>query len=126
MTMRGAPQQHRRGFATFTAVMLVGFIGVALSSLTLALASQSRRTGGEAAEAQLRQMIIAGQLQARELIQSHRVEPVDQVVPIALPAALARDGATLQVRFKHDAAGIHADVVAALGSRHVIEPMAEP
>jgi hypothetical protein len=119
LNRRLAKRVHRRGFATFTAITLVGFLGVALASLTLALVAQSRRTGGEAAEAQLRQLLFVGEMQARESLKAGDVPAGDSVRPVALPAALARDGAKLELRFSRQADGAHADVVAALGPRQM-------
>jgi hypothetical protein len=58
---------QRRGFiTTTTALALLALVGVAMAQLTTAFATDVRRTQDERAQAQLRQVVIAGVIQSRQ------------------------------------------------------------
>lgn len=60
MTMHLQTACHRHGFATFTAVVMISLVGTTLLALTLLLQDDVRRSTRHEAEAQLRQLLIAG------------------------------------------------------------------
>jgi type II secretory pathway component PulK len=57
----------RRGFATIVALFLIALVGVALAGLTLRLSADARRTAKEASDSQLWQLLLAGEVKAREM-----------------------------------------------------------
>lgn len=90
--------ERRRGFATFTAVVLITFVSMALMSLTMLLQADSRRTTHHWAETQLRQLLIAGGAAA-----VHAVSADPQVTGtrvIQPPATI--ENANLTVSYEHD------------------------
>jgi hypothetical protein len=108
----------RRGFAVITAVTLVGFVGVALACIAIAFATQARRSGAEAVDAQRRQLEIAGLMQANAMIAHGDVKAGD-ARPAALPDELTAAGAKVELRFRQSGNGgaLTADVVATFGGR---------
>jgi hypothetical protein len=111
--------RRSRGFATFTAVTLVGLLGVALASLTLALASQSHRTGEEAADAQLRQLLLVGSVQAKAMI-DHGDAKAGDVRTIPLPRTLTDGGAKLELHFIQNPPAVEAEIQASFGGRTTV------
>jgi type II secretory pathway component PulJ len=55
----------RRGFTVLLAIALLAFVSVALVALSHALLADIRRTGNEQADAQLRQLLRAGETLAK-------------------------------------------------------------
>lgn len=53
------------GFALTTAIVLLGLVAVATAAVTALLVADARRTAGAASEAQLRQLLTAGALDAQ-------------------------------------------------------------
>jgi hypothetical protein len=92
--IRCATQHHRRrGFATFSAVVLVGLATVALTMFAGITIRQLERTRDAGTDAQLRQLLIAGRTIAQQYTPSDLAPLPEQQ---ALPAALAEaGGATL-------------------------------
>jgi len=111
-SMTRSIRAQRRGFATITAIVLVGFVGVALSCVALALSAQARRSGKEANSAQLRQLVLAGSLNAKAMIDRGDATP-HGIVRINLPAEL--QDAQLQLRFTDGKTT--ADISATVGNR---------
>jgi hypothetical protein len=101
------PRRHSRAFATITALALMTFVGIALASLTLSFAADARRSSTEAEQAQLRQLIFAGSMQAR-------IAGTQQNVSLSLPAALREDQASVLV---HTNSG--GEIEAHLGKRQM-------
>jgi type II secretory pathway component PulK len=86
--------KHRRGFALIFAITLLGLVGATLALLATHFASEAKRTRVQAADAQARQLLIAGHLAARAHGDSLAAgKPVE----IALPPSLVQDGAKLTI-----------------------------
>ena len=85
----------RQGFASFSAVILVGTTAIALTALAQVTAYQASRTKHAAADAQLRQLLHAGQAYVEASISSSNTPTVETGVP--LPGALVAEGATLSI-----------------------------
>jgi type II secretory pathway pseudopilin PulG len=96
--MRSARQ--RSGFAMVTAIVLLGLVALTLAALGSAFIFQSRRTRALAEDAQLRQLLLAGALEAQSRLADSTLE---QRVSIPLPAELADRGATLVLQPQPDA-----------------------
>lgn len=80
----------RRGMATLMAVLMISIVAGSLAALTLAFAGQARRTTRQAQDAQLRQLLLAGQVAAQQAIgQSKSGE-------VVLPPDLRSAGASLR------------------------------
>src|SRR5829696_5024687 len=91
--------RDRRAFATVAAVVLIGMAGMVFVALTALVGHDLRRTARAGAEAQLRQLLTAGEVAAAASLD--RPAGAEEV---AVPAALAADGAKLTVA-RGDAAG---------------------
>lgn len=61
-----APRHRRRGFTTLLAIILLAFVGMALLTLSQTTLADVRYTGREQVDAQLRQLLRAGEMVARE------------------------------------------------------------
>src|SRR4051812_48804978 len=57
---------NRRGFAATVAIVLIGVVGLALTMLTTLVAAEARRVRVEKEAAQVRQLLIAGEMLARQ------------------------------------------------------------
>jgi len=56
------------GFATVTAIVLLGLVGSMLAAMAMMFAADARRTRSAAAEAQLRQFLLAGAADVQQRI----------------------------------------------------------
>lgn len=72
----------QRGFATMTAMAMVLLVAMVAAALTARFAADARQTQRVEGEAQMRQLMIAGAMAAR-----------DGDKTVALPQVLAREGA---------------------------------
>ena len=90
---RTARPRCQRAFASFTAVVLVGTTALALAALARVTVHQARRANHAASDAQLRQLLIAGQayLDSTSTGSAPSAE-------IALPEALANEDAVLTIQ----------------------------
>jgi hypothetical protein len=113
-------QHRRRGFATTIALVLVGLVGLTLAAVAMSLTRDARRTGAEATDAQLRQLIVAGSIEAREFVQRGGAKAGD-VWKVTLPPELVSDGASAEVRWTQGTSGVEAEVVASIGTRHLTQ-----
>ncbi len=100
VTKKNISSPRRRGFASFTAVVLIGTSAIALTAVAGVTIRQAQRTRDAAADAQLRQLLLAGLAHLAE------VSPDDQgffdeYTP-ALPDRFAGDDATLLIRAGQD------------------------
>jgi hypothetical protein len=82
---------YRGAFATVTAVALIGIVGAVLAMLAGLLASQVKRNIAQTQDAQLRQLLIAGEVAVHHSLGGSEVGPV--VVP--LPPELQSAGLSL-------------------------------
>jgi hypothetical protein len=78
----------RRAFATLTAIALISIVAVGLAAITTLFAADVKRTLRHADDAQLRQLLIAGQLAVT-------AAPKPGKADVPLPPELQSAGATL-------------------------------
>ena len=88
------------GVAIVAAVVLIGLTGFAFVALASLVRHDVRRTAQARAEAQLRQLLLAGESAVRSSLDA----PPQGVRAVTLPAELSSDGAKLSFTFG-DAAG---------------------
>ena len=93
----GRAGRKPRALATVTAVVLIGIAAVAFVALTAVVGHDLRRTARARGEAQLRQLLLAGEAAAGQALDTSAAGP--QVVP--LPSALTAERAS--VSFTPDA-----------------------
>jgi hypothetical protein len=65
MTTRRRPEKDA-AFAAVTAIVLLGLVASALAAMAMMFAADARRTRSAAAEAQLRQLLLAGAADAQQ------------------------------------------------------------
>ena len=82
---------RRRGFATIMAVTMLALAGIVVAVMGMYFVSEARRTRDVAVEAQLRQLLLAGQSQARGIPDS----PSVAMITATIPPELTADGYTL-------------------------------
>ena len=91
----------RRGFAMIVAVALVALVAVALGAVMSLFRLDLDRTANALEQAQLRQMLLAGERAARGQLETVTANPQGAQGPapvvVALPAALVADGGALSV-----------------------------
>lgn len=118
-----------------TAIALVALVAVAMAAVGSMFRLNLRRTGEALADAQLRQLLIAGERAARErlasakasdAVPSNAVRAFDHSVP--LPAPLAAAGGSLKLRIQpargdNTAATVEATVEAALEGRSLSQAL---
>ena len=83
---------RKRAFATITALALVGIVGVTLATLTGIFARDVKRSLRQHDDAQLRQLLIAGEIAARASLGGERAAGE---VKVGLPQELQSAGASL-------------------------------
>lgn len=86
---------QRPAFAMTTAIVLTGIIALTLAALGSAFVIQSRRTLALAEDAQLRQLLLAGALEAKSRLAT---STMDRNLSITLPDELRDQGASLQLQ----------------------------
>ncbi len=89
---------NRGGFATLTAVSIIGIIAVCFAAMAAMFAADVKRNHRLSEEAQLRQLLIAGESFAR-------AGKVDKRVEVKLPEELASFGMKLSIEPVGDVAG---------------------
>jgi hypothetical protein len=118
MSGKPAPHCDARGFATLTAIALVALVAVAMAAAAAVFRLDVRRTAAAVDDAQLRQMLLAGERAARARLDARAGAPAAAAgEAVALPPPLAAAGATLRISIAPDAAGAAATVEAALAGR---------
>jgi Tfp pilus assembly protein PilV len=75
----------RPGFATFMAVVLLAALGISLAALATMVRIDARRTRDAAHQAQLRQLLLAGERVAASQLADAKAPPVGDF-KVALPA----------------------------------------
>lgn len=98
--------RRRRGFASFFAVVMIGMVAMAMLSLGLMVQIDARRTRDAGRQAQVRQLLLAGQAVAAEQIAAGELAEVN----VALPAALHEHA--LSLSFERDGEAVIATVEA--------------
>ena len=94
------PTHHRRGFAMIVAIGLVALVAMAIATVLALVRLDLRRTAESLEQAQLRQMLLAGERAAGEQLAASEAAPAAQDVAVALPPGLAADGASLKLRLE--------------------------
>jgi len=89
--------RRRRGFATVTAIALIGLTAMAVVAITTELITDARRTQNAEIETQLRQLLLAGADEAGRNLEAWAAAPAEgkpgKELPMTLPSTLASDGA---------------------------------
>ena len=107
-------RQRRAGFATIVALMLVALVAAAIAAVTSLAAADFRRTSNEWRDAQLRQLILAGTIEARAPVAAGA--PGDSKYQLSLPAELAGLGGQVDVLISPAGAAKQATITARLGA----------
>ena len=117
--------RSRRGFASLLAVALLGLVAVTAVALFALASTDYRRTQYNQQSAQLRQMLMAG---ATEVLNESEEWPATPNVPahaIALPDALAHQGASLNLAVGPGSNGkCEAHLTATLENHHATQVLA--
>ena len=115
----GVMKLRRRGVAAATAVTMLALVGVTLAAMGSLFAAEARRTRDATAEAQLRQLLLAGAAVATQRI------PLTAEATVELPPSLAADGARLVVRPMKapDANAVVIEVDAAVADRQMTQTL---
>jgi type II secretory pathway component PulK len=108
---------NKRGFAMLVALTLIVLVGAVSAALATLLAADARRTRDEATQAQLRQLMFAGEVTAREMLDQQ--SSGNQQIDVSLPAELARDGAMVKVRLIQNGGASRAIITARDGRDHI-------
>jgi len=113
------PSRHRnsRAFATITAIFLIPVVAAALLALTYQFQAQARRTQSVQTEAQLRQLLHAGAVEAVRRIAAAppAVEAAgDADPPYAVPLPKSLKGAGVKFKFQRHGAAVTAHIEATL------------
>ena len=115
--MRLTPLRHRRraAFATLVAIILMGLIALMLTTVGMIFAADARRTRSQRDDAQLRQLLTAGAVMARNQLDR---SPTTQPTAVALPSEIE---SKLNITLAREKDGDHvtATVHAAIGRRSV-------
>ena len=93
---RTISRRSRRGFAVLTAIVLTALVAVAIAAALSVFRTNLSRTAAVASDAQLRQLLLAGERVARARLASP-ADGAGQGERVELPAALPQDGATLHI-----------------------------
>jgi hypothetical protein len=113
-------------FAMIVAVALVALVALALGAVLSLFRLDLNRTADALEQAQLRQMLLAGQREARGQLESARAGA--QPVALALPASLSAQGGALEFGVAPEkgpdgAAAAEVTVRAALGRRTMTQTL---
>ena len=113
----------RRGSAALLAVTMVGLAGVMIAALASLFAAEARRTRDAAAEAQLRQLLVAGASLAFECVRA--ATPIAADTAIQPPASLVIDNARVTMRLlpPADVDTARVEVHAVLGEREMSQTL---
>ena len=84
--------RQRMGFASASAIMLLGLVGIALVALATLFATHARRTTAVMHEAQQRELLLAAAAVARDCLQHNTALPAE----ITLPSTLSQSAVSLQ------------------------------
>ena len=91
---RPSSARRRRAFATIAALGLIAVVGVTLAAVATLLAGDVKRTRRAAEDAQLRQLLLAGEAAARATLGATN-QPGE--VALKLPSELESAGITLMI-----------------------------
>ena len=103
MTQTTQPPAIRPAFAMIMAVALVALVALALGAVLSLFRLDLDRTARAVEQAQLRQMLLAGERAAREQLETAPPDAANAAqgapVSVPLPAALSANGAALELKF---------------------------
>ena len=88
---------RRRGFATVTAIVIMGLVGATATAMVTMISADYHRTRRLADEAQMRQMFLAGNAQVLDQAQNWNQQPPTEKTLLALPDVLRADEASLVI-----------------------------
>ncbi len=106
--------RRSRGFAMIFAIAMIILVGAALILLGGYFAQQANRTRSQSADAQLRQLLIAGSIYATQNAQSPGPEK-----PLPLPKDLTAQDASVTVQITGEGDERTAVIAARFNQRHV-------
>jgi hypothetical protein len=89
-------KSQRLGFASVTAIVLMGLISMTLTAMCVTLASDGRRTMTFAEDAQLRQLLLTGATIARGRLESNSA---NGPMSVTLVDSLRQQGAALTLDY---------------------------
>jgi type II secretory pathway pseudopilin PulG len=110
-------QNRQRGFAVTTAMFILAVAGVAMAVVGALLVADVNRTLANAADAQLRQLLIAAEIDA----QFHLSEPGQMKWRHALPNSLS--GAKVETQKLSVAGRLRLRASASIGGRTMVEAL---
>ena len=116
LASRGSTSGRPRGFASIFALFLIVVVTTAMVTLTSLMQTDARRTTSGSVDAQLRQLLHAGAVEAMRHVSDAHVAEARVTKPV-LPEELVRQGATLQIELKPSSKGIEAAIHAGFGDR---------
>lgn len=103
---------RRRAFASFSAVVLVGTTAIALTALARVTTHDVRRANHAAADAQLRQLLLAGQA----FVETQTVKANERNhIDVPLPSELGSNSA-LRIRYQRE--GVDASLSVTIEATH--------
>jgi hypothetical protein len=97
MSVPRRPPAARRGFATLTAVALIALVAMALVATGSLFNAEFRRTQRATEEAQLRQLLLAGERAARDALAANAANEPGKPINVELPTSLTAGGARLSL-----------------------------
>ena len=92
-------RRGRSGFILLTAILMIGFVAIALVAMSAAASSQSRHQSADVQEAQLEQLLLAGAQDVLQRLKNDAGTTDFKPTQVQLPEALARI-ATIEVRIQ--------------------------
>jgi len=111
-------RSRHRGFMVIVAVSMIAFVALALAVVMQTLAADARNSDELAQAAQLRQLLTAGELTARAMIEQNQLPESDSTVPVPLPRQLQDGGARLSLRMVSDGQNLTSHIDAKLSAQH--------
>ena len=94
---RSAGGGRRGGFATVTAIVIMGLVGATATAMVTMISADYQRTRRLADEAQMRQMFLAGNAQVLDQSQNWNQQPPTEKTLLPLPDVLRADEASLVI-----------------------------
>ena len=108
---------RRRGFAMIMAISLLALVAMMLGALAVTCHSDAQRTMAATADAQLRQLLLAGAEMA-----PHWLEGKSAKAEIPVPEMLRNNDATLELYLDHVGSGqVEVQLAASFKGRHMRE-----
>ena len=109
---RMALSSRRRAFATVMAVVMIGVVAVSLAAVAASFTADYRRTQNARSDAQLRQLLCAGAIDAVERSKSLPVDVPTERFDVPIPSELAGRNCRLFIDLASQRDGISAQITA--------------